>query len=82
MEFEALQTYEQWGTVHERELYVVEQYWENRAELVTALKEGAVSSWPNGNDGGSEEEEKKSKAPILDPTNPDVNGKWPTPPKS
>ena len=52
-----------------------------RTGLVMALKEGAASSWPNGDDGGSEEEEEPSKAPILDPTNPDVKGKRPAPSK-
>ena len=44
LEHEALQTYEQWMEAHWMELRQVERYWETRVELVSALKEGAVSS--------------------------------------
>ena len=44
MEYEALQTYERWTEGHHRQLREVEQYWEARAELISALKDGAVAT--------------------------------------
>lgn len=46
LELEALQTYGRWTELHVEELNLVEEYWLNRVELVTALKEGAVANVP------------------------------------
>lgn len=44
LEHEALQTYERWTETHWLELREVEQYWEARIELISALKDGAVAT--------------------------------------
>ena len=42
LEHEALQSYNSWYKEHEDRLLVVELYWTQRVELITALKEGAA----------------------------------------
>ena len=43
LELEALQTYGTWTALHAAELRPVEDYWRDRMELVTTIKESAVS---------------------------------------
>ena len=42
LEHEALQSYDSWYEEHEEQLMVVELYWTQRVDLITALKEGAA----------------------------------------
>ena len=49
LEHEALQSYDSWYEEHEEQLLVVELYWTQRVELVTALKEGATIPEARGN---------------------------------
>ena len=49
LEHEALQSYDSWYKEHEEQLLVVELYWTQRVELVTALKEGAAIPEARGN---------------------------------
>ena len=44
MEYESLQTYEQWKDVHWMKLRHMGWYWETRMELISALKKDAISS--------------------------------------
>ncbi len=44
LEHEALQTYGRWTEEHSLQLLQVERYWEARIELISTLKEGAVSN--------------------------------------
>jgi hypothetical protein len=46
LELEALQTYGRWTALHTEDLRPVEDYWRDRVELVTALKESAVARVP------------------------------------
>lgn len=58
LEHEALQTYGRWTEEHSLQLLQVERYWEARIELISALKEGAVSSLiPTVKDGDPPKEE-------------------------
>ena len=43
LELEALQTYERWTARYAEDLLPIEDYWRDRVELVTALKESAVA---------------------------------------
>ena len=46
LEAEALQTYSQWVAAHKDALQLVEEYWSMRVEMMTAIKETAVSFVP------------------------------------
>ena len=48
LEHEALQSYDSWYEEYEDQFLVVELYWTQRVELITALKEGAAISDARG----------------------------------
>ena len=65
LELEALQTYGRWTALHATELRSVEDYWRDRVELVTALKESAVARVPTFGDQPKEEEDEGSSMRAM-----------------
>ena len=65
LELEALQTYGRFTALHATELRPVEDYWCDRMELVTALKESAIARVPTVVNQPKEEEDEGSSMRAM-----------------